>query len=213
MTFIYTQKDGAQTYHTWDYLAFRYLQIPNVGQTFTKDDITATILYQEVPEDRDSTLITSDEMLNQVYQLMKDSALYSAQNQFVDTPTREKGQFLQDSVNISAITTTSLYERATSRKAIMQFFDSANRYWNSGDDLGRYNSVYPNVDNKRDIPDFSLNVPIWIWRYYMQTGDRELLEVAYPYLQNTADYATRAIATEGATAGLANQFTRRKRSI
>ena len=202
MTFIYTQKDGAQTYNTWDHLAFRYLQIPNVGQTFTKDDITATILYQEVPEDRDSTLITSDEMLNQVYQLMKDSALYSAQNQFVDTPTREKGQFLQDSVNISAITTTSLYERATSRKAIMQFFDSANRYWNSGDDLGRYNSVYPNVDNKRDIPDFSLNVPIWIWRYYMQTGDRELLEVAYPYLQNTADYATRAIATEGATAGL-----------
>ena len=202
MTFIYTQKDGAQTYNTWDYLGFRYLQIPSVGQTFTKDDITATILYQEVPEGRDSTLTTSDEMLNQVYQLMKDSALYSAQNQFVDTPTREKGQFLQDSVNISAITTTSLYERATSRKAIMQFFDSADRYWNSGDDLGRYNSVYPNGDGKRDIPDFSLNVPIWIWRYYMQTGDRELLEAAYPYLQHTADYASRAIPTEGATAGL-----------
>ena len=32
---------------------------------------------------------------------MQRSALYSAAYQFVDTPTREKGQFLGDSVNIS----------------------------------------------------------------------------------------------------------------
>ena len=203
MTFIYTQTEGAQRYDTWDHLAFRYLEIPaSAGETFTAQDITATLLYAEVPEGRDSTFTSSNEMLDEVYDLMKISALYSAQNQFVDTPTREKGQFLQDSINIGAVTTTSWYERETSRKAIRQFLDSADRYWNAGGDLGHYNSVYPNGDGKRDIPDFSLNVPIWIWRYYQQTGDREILEYAYPYLQNTADYAYNAIPTEGATAGL-----------
>ncbi|EKC47283.1 alpha-L-rhamnosidase domain protein, partial [human gut metagenome] len=63
------------------------------------------------------------------------------------------------------------------------------------DDLGRYNSVYPNCDGKRDIPDFTINMPEWVLRYYMATGDRELLETAYPYLKETGNYITRNISS------------------
>ena len=37
---------------------------------------------------------------------------------------------------------------------------------------GRVNSVYPNGDNMRDIPDYTEFVPGWVWRYYLQRGDR-----------------------------------------
>lgn len=192
MTYKYMQKGGEQVYNAWNHLAFRYIQIPDCGEDFTKDTIAAKVVHTNVPEGRDSTFETSDKMLNSVYELLKRSALYSIQNQFVDTPTREKGQFLQDSINISEASTAVLYERAASKKAIEQFLASADRYW-TGDEAGRYNSVYPNCDGKRDIPDFSLNVPYWVWNYYMTTGDKTTLEKAYPYIKATVDYITRYI--------------------
>ena len=208
MTFVYTMKDGPAAYDSWDHLACRYLEIPAMaGQEFAPEDIRAMIVHAQTPNRRDSALVTSDEMLNRVFELMKRSALYSAQNSFVDTPTREKGQFLQDAVNISAATVAAWYERAVTRKAIEQFLASADRYWNAGEDLGRYNAVYPNTDGKRDIPDFTLNLPLWVWRYYVQTGDRELLALAYPYMKNTADYASRHIPGSGPLAGLVSRLS------
>ncbi len=195
MRYIYTQRDGAQTYDAWDHLGFRYISVPECGENFTEDTITARVVHTNVPEERDSTLVTSNEMLNAVYDMMKRSALYSIQNSFVDTPTREKGQFLQDSINISDASVTTLYERAASKKAIDQFLASADRYW-TGDEAGRYNSVYPNGDGKRDIPDFTINLPYWVWSYYMQTGDRSTLEKAYPYIKATADYITGNISDD-----------------
>ena len=138
MSFVYTQKDGEQTYNAWDHLAFRYLSIPSCGEEFTTETIAAKIVHTNVPQGRESTLKTSNETLDKVYELMKRSALYSIQNQFVDTPTREKGQFLQDSINISEAATASSYERAATKKAMEQFFASADRYW-TGEEAGRFN--------------------------------------------------------------------------
>ncbi len=202
MTYKYTQKSGEQIYNAWDHLGFRYIQIPECGEDFTKDTINAKVVHTNVPEGRDSTFTSSNEMLNDVYELLKRSALYSIQNSFVDTPTREKGQFLQDSINISEASTATSYERAASKKAIEQFLASADRYW-TGDEAGRYNSVYPNCDGKRDIPDFSLNVPYWVWNYYMTTGDKATLQKAYPYIKATANYITKYINT---STGLVTQL-------
>jgi len=200
MSYIYTMRNGPAAYNSWEHLGFRYLEIPKkAGQI---DDIQAALYHAEVPAGRDSTLETSDAMLNKVFALMKRSALYGTQNTFVDTPTRERGQFLHDAINLSAATAAAWYERAVTRKGIAQFLASADRYWSAGNDIGRYNAVYPNGDGKRDIPDFTLNLPLWVWRTYMQTGDADLLAAAYPYMQNTASYASRHIAAEGPLAGL-----------
>lgn len=202
MAYKYTQKDGEQIYNTWDHLGFRYISIPSCGEDFTTETIVAKVVHTNTPNDRESTFTSSNEMLNKVYNLMKQSAKYSIQNSFVDTPTREKGQFLQDSVNISDASTVTLYERVASKKAIEQFLASADRYW-TGEESGRYNSVYPNCDGKRDIPDFTVNLPYWVYSYYMQTGDKELLKKAYPYVKATADYISKYIST---STGLVTQL-------
>lgn len=203
MTWEYTQKDGEQTYSAWDHLAFRYLSIPACGETFTPDTFAAKIVHTDVPDGLDSTIITSNKMLNDVYEILKYSALYSIQNCFVDTPTREKGQFLQDAINISEASISTQYEREASRKAIEQFMASADRYW-TGDNLGRMNSVYPNGDGARDIPDFTVNFPYWVYNYYMATGDRSFLEKAYPYVKNVSDYIARHISAD---TGLVTKLT------
>ncbi|MCD8390427.1 MAG: glycoside hydrolase family 78 protein [Firmicutes bacterium] len=196
MTWKYTQTDGEQVYDAWDHLGFRYLSIPACGETFTEETIAAKIVHTVVPEGRGSTLETSNEMLNSVYDMLKRSALYSIQNSFVDTPTREKGQFLQDSINISEATVATQYERAATKKAIEQFIASAERYWSDEDNLGRMNSVYPNGDGARDIPDFTINFPYWVYNYYMQTGDTALLEKVYPYVKNVSDYIIKYISAD-----------------
>ncbi|MGM9936027.1 MAG: family 78 glycoside hydrolase catalytic domain, partial [Candidatus Ornithomonoglobus sp.] len=198
MRWVYTQKAGEQTYNAWDHLAFRYLSIPACGEAFTTDTITAKVVHTNVPEDRDSTLETSNTMLNSVFELMKRSSLYSVQNSFVDTPTREKGQFLQDSINISEASMATVFEREASRKAIDQFICSMERFWTDSDGTlnGHINSVYPNGDGQRDIPDFTVNFPYWIWNYYMTTGDKATLEKAYPYAKAVADYISKYISSE-----------------
>ena len=194
MTYVYTMKDGPQTYEVWTYLGFRYVSLPAEAGSFTVDNFEATVIHAETVDGRESTLETSDEMLNEVFLLMQRSAIYSVQNQFVDTPTREKGQFVVDAINISAATMTGSYERQMTRKAIIQFLTSSDRHWSdSEDELGRYTAVYPNNDGARDIPDYTLSVPLLVWRYYLLTGDTELLEYAYPYMVKTAGYITRHI--------------------
>src|SRR6185503_3862611 len=126
----------------------------------------------------------SDATLNRVFELLQHSALHSAAYQFVDTPTREKGQFLGDAANISGATTLTAFERDITQQALREFAASQARFWPDG----RVNAVYPNGDGKRDIPDFTEMYVSWAARYFQTTGDLALIEELYPTLVNIADY-------------------------
>ncbi|MFJ8581733.1 family 78 glycoside hydrolase catalytic domain [Micromonospora sp. NPDC093277] len=205
MSFPYTQKDGEQKFQAFTHLGFRYLEIP--GEQVALDDISAVVVHTAVQADHEANFTSSNPVLNAVWELMKRSAIYSVQEEFVDTPTREKGQFLGDAADISYATMAAFGERDATQQAIREFLRSAKRYWNSGNDIGRYNAVYPNGDGKRDIPDYSLMFVDWVWRYYQETGDRALLEEAYPAIRDTADYVLRHIPATGATAGLVTNLS------
>ncbi|MEU8299875.1 family 78 glycoside hydrolase catalytic domain [Micromonospora sp. NPDC048909] len=202
MSFPYLQKDGAQEFRAFTHLGFRYLEIPDAGEEISLRDVSAVLVHTDVPTGGQATFTSSDATLDAVWSMMKRSALYSVQEAFVDTPTREKGQFLGDAANISYATMAGFGERDATQQAIREFLRSATRYWNTGDDRGRYNAVYPNGDGKRDIPDYSLMFVDWVWRYWTETGDRELLAEAYPAIRDTADYVLRHIPASGPTAGL-----------
>lgn len=206
MRFPYTQVSGAQDYQAFTHLGFRYLEIPGANETIGVEDVTATVVHTAYPTDGAATFDSSDPTLNGVWDLMQRSARYSVQETFVDTPTREKGQFLADTANISYALMGTSYDRMASRQAMKEFLLSQQRYWTTGTDAGRYNAVYPNNDGKRDIPDFTELVPNWVWRYYLQTGDRDMLELAYPAIVATAGYVKRAIPSSGTTQGLVTQL-------
>ncbi|MFD0535691.1 alpha-L-rhamnosidase C-terminal domain-containing protein [Actinomadura luteofluorescens] len=187
LSYGYTQRAGDQTFRPLTYVGFRYLEIaPDAGAE--AGDVSAVLQHDEVT--RGGRLHTSDAGVNAAYDLMARSALYGSQSQFLDTPTREKGQFLGDSVDTSLAMMGAYGERRLTRQAIREFIASQARYWPDG----RLNAVYPNGDGKRDIPDYTEMFPGWIWDYYEQSGDASTLAEAYPVMSAVAGYVRRYIA-------------------
>ncbi|WP_231511105.1 family 78 glycoside hydrolase catalytic domain [Arthrobacter sp. UNC362MFTsu5.1] len=203
MSFPYTQASGPQRYEAAVHLGFRYVEVPGIPAAEIAA-VGGVVVHSEHPGSgqREGGFSSSDPALDAVFTLLRDSALYGAQEQFVDTPTREKGQFLGDAVNISYATMALFGERQLTAQALREFAASAGRYWSGGGDHGRYNAVYPNGDGKRDIPDFSLMMPEWVEDYHRNSGDTALVEELLPALRATAGYVLRHIPADGPTAGL-----------
>ncbi|ELZ24427.1 alpha-L-rhamnosidase [Haloterrigena salina JCM 13891] len=199
MRYEYVQREGEGTFRPFNYLGIRYLQIDDPGEELEPEQVGLLATRNAVPDERAATFESDDETVDAVFDLARHSALYGCQGQFVDTPTREKGQFLMDGFNVSRTTTRAFAERALSRQAIAEFCRSHYRYW-AGE--GRLNAVYPNGDGKRDIPDFTVSFPEWVWRYYRTTGDRATLERAYPVITAIAAYVERHV--DGETGLVAN---------
>lgn len=190
MRFHYTQKAGHQTAEPFTYWGWRYLEISNPGEDV---EITAVVQATDVRPAEATTFHSSDPTLDSVFQLMTHSALMSAQNVFLDTPTREKGQFLGDAIDISFATMESLGERSLTRQAIVEFAHSQSRYWPSG----ALNAVYPNGDGRRDIPDYTEMFPEWVMRYHHLTGDDSLVAQVFPTMRRVADYILASVDDTG----------------
>ncbi|OLF16332.1 hypothetical protein BU204_17255 [Actinophytocola xanthii] len=193
LRFHYTQRDGRQVAEPFTYWGWRYLQIDDPGETLSADQITAVAQATDVRPGEAATFDSSDDTLDAVFRLMVHSALHSAQNVFLDTPTREKGQFLGDAIDISFATMEALGERGLTRQAIVEFAHSQARYWPSG----ALNAVYPNGDGRRDIPDYTEMFPEWIMRYHRLTGDSEFVARLLPTLRRVADYVWAAVDDTG----------------
>jgi alpha-L-rhamnosidase len=195
MSYSYLERAGAQTFRPFDYLGFRYLEIDSPGEALTTSDVVALARHAEIPDVPAATFASSDPALDAVWALAAHSALFTAQEQFIDTPTREKGPFLRDGFNESEADMDAFGEQALTRRALLEFAASQARYWPDG----RLNAIYPSGQGKRDIPDFTEIYPEWVWRYYLATGDRSLLAAVFPVLRKIGDYLARA---EDPTTGL-----------
>ena len=132
MSYAYVERLGQQTFHPFDYLGFRYLEIDNAGEPLEAGQIVALARHAAVPDDNAATLETSNPKVDAVFRLARHSALFGSQEQFIDTPTREKGPFLRDGFNISEVAMRAFGEQNLSRRALLEFADSQRRYWPDG---------------------------------------------------------------------------------
>lgn len=165
------------------YLGMRYFQVDNSPNPLTTANVRFIKRHYEFDPSR-SSFTSSDIMLNQVWEVMKHSLIVCAQEALVDTPTREKGGFLGDSWSQGAAALMTMADRTMNHRILLEFINSQDQYWPDG----RMNAVYPNGDGKRDIPDYTQMFPLWLWDYYIQTGDIEFLSDNYQKIKNIADY-------------------------
>lgn len=205
--FYYTEAAGPQTTDFFVGEGFRYLQISGAHETLDPSQIWVEATHENAPIGRAATFTSSNSTLDAVFSLMHRTALYAGQEEFNDSPDRQDGQFLMDTIDESMAAMESLDERMLTREAIQNFIFSQQRYWlHPGAQYGDINAVYPDGDGKRDIPDFTEGFSDWAWRYYLLTGDRPTLALAYPTLQRIATYVRSSIATSGSDAGLVYQL-------
>lgn len=182
---------GSFVYEPVEYLGMRYFEIDNPPMPVTAENFSFVVRHSRMDTGA-SSFDSPDATLNGVWELMKHSLLTCAQEEFVDTPTREKGGFLGDGAIQSTVAMPVTHERALTRRALGEFLQSMDQHWSDGDKRGRMNAVYPNKDGARDIPDFTQAYLTWVWSYYMETGDKEFLAANHAKFRDIADYVHRA---------------------
>jgi alpha-L-rhamnosidase len=138
-----------------------------------------------------SSFTSSNTTLNNIWDLMKHSLPVGAQEEFIDS-MRQKGGFLGDGFQQSLVAMPVEGERVLTRRQLGEFIESMHQFWNTGPNQGRVNAAYPDVNNARDIPDYSQAFLQWVWEYYLQTGDRAFLANNYAELTSIAQYDNRS---------------------
>lgn len=190
LSFQYTQRPGVQTFDPYWYLGFRYLQIDDPGETISAGQVTLSARHCLMPDRPTATFTSSNPTLDAVWELCAHSALYTSQEQFIDTPTREKGQFLWDAANESQTVMRTFGEQNLSWQALRDMARAQARYWPT---TGQVNEIYPNDDGPQDYPTFTALYPEWAWRYYVSTGDSATLSALLPTLLRLSGYLSGAI--------------------
>ena len=189
MSYSYVQKGGEEEFHPFDYLGFRYFQIDDPGEPLATADVVALARHTATPDQSPATFSSSEPVIDAEFQLGAHSALYTAQEQFIDTPTREKGSWLYDGSKESATAMAAFGEQNLTRKSLIEFAQSQKRYWPNG----AVNKIYPTGLGALDINESTEIYAEWVWQYWMHTGDRALLRTVYPVLERIADYVQRAV--------------------
>lgn len=181
---------GTFVYEPAEYLGMRYFQIDNAPMPVTTANFKFVERHTDMNRTR-SAFTSPNATLNAVWELMKHSLFTCAQESFVDTPTREKGGFLGDGAIQSIVAMPVTAERLLTRRALNEFLQSMDQHWSDPTNRGRMNAVYPNNDGARDIPDFTQAYLVWVWEYYLATGDRRFLADNFEKFKAIADYADR----------------------
>ena len=175
---------GHQAFEAFTYFGYRYVQIDNPGQALSRDQIVAITRRAAMPDVPTATFSSDNRMLNAVWRLMARSCLYCSQEQFVDTPTREKGQFLWDAANESEAVMRVYGDQNMSWQALRDVARGQARYWPNG----CVNAIYPNDDGARFFGTSTARYAEWLWRYYVSTGDTDTAVRLYPSVTRAADW-------------------------
>ncbi|MEO9323355.1 family 78 glycoside hydrolase catalytic domain [Nocardioides sp. C4-1] len=123
---IVTLKDGEQRLETWGMRVFRYLEIVGAPEPVTVDNLKALALVY--PFDREAASFTSsDENLNQVYGLSKNTIESLNVNFYTDSWTRERINYEADGY-LQQLSSLYLMEDLSLGRYSMNYFKS-NRTW------------------------------------------------------------------------------------
>jgi alpha-L-rhamnosidase len=202
LSFSYIMGTGTQAYEGFTYFGFRYLQVDNPGQSLSAEQLVAIARHAAMPDVPMATFSSGSRMLDAVWKLNAHSCLYCSQEQFIDTPTREKGQFVWDASNESEGVMRAYGEQNLTWQGLRDVLRGQQRYWPDG----RVNAVYPNDDGARFFGTFTARYPEWLWRYFASSGDRATAILFYASVSKVAAWLWSARqAGNGLLYGLADQ--------
>ncbi len=180
-------KRGENLIEQYDYKGLRYLEIIAESGTEIR---TVYLEARRFPAPQKSQELQSDNSaLQAVFKLCRHTVLYGAQEQLIDCPTREKGQYLGDAY----ITGFAYYyltkDARLLKKALYDFADSV-RY------SGRFLSVAPCAYQQK-IADYDLLYPHLLLKYFELTADTQTLRELTPVCRHILDEYARFENADG----------------
>src|SRR5690606_13359362 len=104
----------------YDYKAFRYIEV--LGNGFTLDPSSYSAIVRHYPMADDACEFRSSfERLDQIWQINRNGVKCGTQEQYLDCPTREKGQYLGDNTIIAHSHIYLTGDTRMARKALRDF--------------------------------------------------------------------------------------------
>ena len=183
----WTLREGICTLDPYDYKGFRYaMLVPDEGVEIQK--VTAILRHYPL-EDSSCQLESSSEALDKIFEICKNGVRLGTQEAYLDCPTREKGQYLGDSVVTarSQVWLSGTVEML--RKCIDQF--------------ARTKEICPGLMGvapgsfMQEIGDFSLLWSQLLVLDYQFTGDKEFLRQYYPVAKGILEHFSRYAREDG----------------
>ncbi|MHB8464751.1 MAG: family 78 glycoside hydrolase catalytic domain [Acidimicrobiales bacterium] len=193
MSYSYVQRGGTETFRPFDYLGFRYLQIDDPVEPLSAKDVTLLVRHTAVPDEHAGVFTSSDPTVDAVFEMAAHSALFTMQEQFVDTPTREKGSWLGDGRNESQTAVDAFGDVNLTRRALFEFAQSQTRFWPNG----AINKLYPTSLGAQQLAEGTEVYPDWVWQYWTHTGDRTALALLYPVVVKVSDFLWSSVDRAG----------------
>ncbi|TVY07865.1 Bacterial alpha-L-rhamnosidase [Paenibacillus cremeus] len=163
----------------YEYKAFRYAEILSGDAEVDLDSIHAVVRHYPMDDTR-CTWDSSDPLVNEIWAICKNGVRYGSQENFVDCPSREKGQYLGDNTIIGHAHMYVSGDLRLVKKGIEDFALSAAA-------CPGLLAVAPG-SFMQEIADFSLQWPMQLWQYYVQSGDKAFLERMYPVAAGILEY-------------------------
>ncbi|MFB9279095.1 family 78 glycoside hydrolase catalytic domain [Cohnella cellulosilytica] len=170
---------GEDTFETFDYKGFRYVEARGPEKALQPDSFRAIVRHYPLDEGS-CRFASSDERMNRIFAICKNGVKYGAQENYVDCPTREKGQYLGDNTVIGHSHMLISGDLRLYRKAIEQFARSSSV-------CEGLMAVVPG-HLMQEIADYSLQWPMQLLEYYRYSGDLAFVERMYPYAERLLTY-------------------------
>lgn len=163
----------------FDYKAFRYVEIEAPENVIHLNTIRAVVRHYPFDEQK-CKFDSSNNLLNDIWEICKNGVKYGTQEVYVDCPTREKGQYLGDA---TVITNSHIYLSGDLR----MFKKSLKDFALSTHICPGMMAVAPG-SYMQEIADYSLQYPYQLLNYYRHSGDFEFLKEMYPIVEGIIDY-------------------------
>lgn len=183
----WTLSEGESILEPYDYKGFRYARI-EAEEGVEILEVKLQIRHYPLNEDL-CTLETDQPLVNQIFQMCKDTIKFGTQEGYLDCPTREKGQYLGDAIVTSRAQVWLTGSTEMLRKSIDQFAQTVKI-------CPGLMAVAPG-SLMQEIGDFSLLFPEFLLTDYAFTGDKHFLEEYYPAAKGMLDYFEKYKAENG----------------
>lgn len=173
----WTLADGECILEQYDYKAFRYVELWFDKEVQIKE-IWARVRHYPMSEN--CTFTCEKKELQEIFSICKNAVKYGTQEGYLDCPTREKGQYLGDSIVTAHAQVWLTGSTEMLRKCIAQFAETSMV-------CKGLMAVAPGA-LMQEIADFSLLWSQLLLLDYQFTGDKVFLRQYYPAAKAVIEY-------------------------
>lgn len=182
-------KGGRQTISTFSYRGFRFMEIHIEAPKDVVSIMEVSAIQRCYYGEPVGMFKCSDSLLNKIWEMSIDTLRACSEDALVDTPVRERGQWLGDQIAVGIENSYIAYgDLSLIRRSLMQAV-----YCKSQE--GVVPGLYPG--QLCYLTSYSL---LWVKaciRFYHLTGDRRLLEECYETALSTVDVFSKQLTPRG----------------